>query len=205
MDIPVLQSRYKDWNEDIKAKHGITPIPAGEHPKLVLLPEICENLSSVCETLSAVPDPAAVIREYHRRLTPLVDSEKLAAANSEIVGACLQKMAAGALLSAQRELRQMERPETVGQLIGNLRDSYRPHLDRGWMRTKAADIREDAVNIDRQSLAPGIRTLQDRQTLVSDYMRLALDCIKAQLFVRLELSQPLQAPKESALNFKMSL
>ena len=29
-DVSVLQSQYKDWNEDLKAQHGIQPLPAEE-------------------------------------------------------------------------------------------------------------------------------------------------------------------------------
>jgi len=29
--ISCMQSAFKDWNEDLKAQHGITPIPAQEH------------------------------------------------------------------------------------------------------------------------------------------------------------------------------
>lgn len=205
MKIPVLQSRYKDWNEDLKAKHGVTPIPAGEHPKLALLPEVCGELLSACEAMSEVPNPNAVIRDQLHRIKPLADSEKLAAASRDIVENCLQKAAAGALLFAQRELRQMERPASLEQLIENLQDSYRPHLDRGWLRTRMEDIRQDAADIDSCLQLPGIRTLESRMELVNDYKRLALDCVKAQLFVRLEISQPVQAPEESAPHFKMSM
>lgn len=205
MDIPVLQSLYKDWNEDLKAKHGVTPIPAGEHPKLALLPEVCEKLLSTCEAITNVQNPNEAIRQQISKLKPFLDSEKLAAANPDIVETCLQKIVAGALLTAQRELMQMERSTTLNQLVKELANSYRPHLDRGWLRTRTEDIRQDAADIDRCLSAPGIRTLHDRLALVSGYRQLALDCVKAQLFVRLEISQPIQAMEETEPNFKMSM
>lgn len=37
---------YKDWNEMLKAKHGITPIPASEHPNMEYVRELCAMLGS---------------------------------------------------------------------------------------------------------------------------------------------------------------
>lgn len=38
--VSCLQSIYKDWNEDLKAQHGITPTPAQEYPKIEALQNI---------------------------------------------------------------------------------------------------------------------------------------------------------------------
>lgn len=200
-DISVLQSQYKDWNEDLKARHGIAPIPASGHPKLALLPRVCAELLAVCEALRDLKDPDAMLREYHQRLEPLLASGRMAAENTELAKDCLQCMAAGSLLVLQKEYRQMERPVTMERLIETLQNSYRPHQDRGWLRTKAEDIRSDLADISRQVHASGIRTLQDREKLLSSYMRLALDCVKTRLFVELEAPSlvPVREQKEDLI------
>lgn len=205
MDIPVLQSRYKDWDEDLKARHGVTPIPAGEHPKLALLPEVCEKLLSVCENMPDARNTNDAVSEQLGKLKPFWNSEELAAANQNIIEICLQRIAADAILAAQRELQLMERPTTLHQLVKELADSYLPNLDRGWLHTRVDDIRQDEADIELHLLTPGIRTLQDRMALVSDYKRLALECVKAQLFVRLEIFQSIQVPEKTEPNFKMSM
>ncbi len=205
MENPVLQPQYKDWNEDLKAKHGLPAIPAAKHPKLAFLPECCTRLLATC---SVIPEALNLDEEIHNqlhRLIPFLDSEKLAMANTPLMKSGLRKLGACALLAARRELMQMERPVTAEQLVGNLRDSYRPHLDRGWLRTKAEDIRDTAANIDRERQSPGIRTLEDRMHLVEDYKRLALQCVQAQLFVRLEAPLQVQAPEETAPNFELRM
>lgn len=205
MEVPVLQSEYKDWNEDLKAKKGITPIPAQEHSKLEFLPEVCAELFTVCESLQAIKDPDVMMQEYHRRLKPLVASGKLAAANSDIVKGYLQCIAAGSLLTVQKQCQQMERPVTMKQIIGRLQNSYRPHQDRGWLRTKAEDIRFDISDIDRQIHSAGIPTLEDKQKLISSYLHLALDCVKTQLFIELEAPIQLPVQEETVSNFTMSM
>ena len=205
MEIPVLQSQFKDWNEDLKAKHGITPIPAQEHPKLELLPKVCIELLTVCESLQDFKDPDSIIQEYHRRLKPLVESGKVAAVNYGIVKRYLQCIAAGSLMAIQKQYLQMERPVTMEQLISKLQNSYRPHEDRGWLRTKAEDIRLDVSDIDRQVHSEGIRTLEDSKKILSSYLRLSLNCVKTQLFVELEAPISLPVEEETASNFTMSM
>jgi hypothetical protein len=204
MEIPVLQSQYKDWNEDLKAKHGITPIPASEHPKLALLPQVCRELFTVYESLQAVKDPDAMMQEYHSRLKPLIASGKLATVNAEFVIAHLQCIAAAALLSVQNQYRQVEQPVTMEYLIEELQSRYRPHQDRGWLRTKADDIRLDLEDIDRQVYSVGIRSREDKHNLIRSNMRLALDCVKTQLFVELEAPSLLPVQEQTA-NFIMTM
>lgn len=102
------------------------------------------------------------------------------------------------------KVRQMERYVTMEQLIQKLQDSYHPHDDRGWLRTKAEELRKDVADIGRQKTASGIRTMEDREKLLSLYNRLALDCVKALLFIELEMPSMLPA-QEQASNFIMAM
>jgi hypothetical protein len=203
-DISVMQSQYKDWNEDLKAKNGVSSIPAQEHPKLALLPEVVAELHDLCKVLSAQKDLDSFLSECSEAVVPFLVSSKTAAENTDAVRECLQCMAAGSLVVMQRKLHQMERPVTMEQLIQKLRESYHPHEDRGWLRTKAEELRQDVADITRQAKAPGIRTLEDREKLLSSYNRLALDCIKTLLFVELEMPKMLPA-QEQASNFIMAM
>lgn len=38
-----LWPAHKDWNEDIKAKHGLPALPAKEHPRLALCAPVCDQ------------------------------------------------------------------------------------------------------------------------------------------------------------------
>lgn len=204
MKVSVLQSQYKDWNEDLKARHGLTPIPAGEHPKLNLLPQMCEELLTRCEELQEVKDPDAMLREYHRALEPLLFSDK-AMENTELAKDYLQGMAAGSLLALQKQCSQMERPVTIKQLIERLQTEYRPYLDRGWLRTKSEELCQDIKDLDRQLHAPGIRTLEDKEKLLSSYQHLTLDCVRTRLFMELEIPSPFPVQEQSPSNFIMTM
>jgi len=200
----IMQSTYKDWNEDLKAKYGVEPIPSEEHPKLILLPQVCAMLSDLCETLGAHRDIRTFMTDCFQALEPLVYSGKVAPENGDAVRECLECMAAGSLLLAKELCRQMERPVTAEQLVQKLQSSYRPHADRGWLRTRTEDIRKDLADIDRMTHTSGIRGVEDQRSLGSSYHRLALDCVRTRIF--LELEPRVMLPKqEQSEKFTMTM
>lgn len=203
-EVGMQQSQYKDWNEDLKAKHGLMPIPAMEHPKLELLPQVCAELPDLCEALSVYEDITTFLSECAATLDSFLVSGKTAAENLEAVKECLQCMTAGSLLAIQRVCYQMEYPVSAEQLTRKLQNSYRLHEDRGWRRTRAEEIQRDLVDINCHLNTLGIRTHEDMKKLLFSYQRLALDCIKAQIFAELELSSLLPVQEQGA-NFIMSL
>ncbi|NPV89753.1 MAG: DUF3991 domain-containing protein [Firmicutes bacterium] len=184
--VSVLLPEYKDWNECLKAKNGVAPIPAREHPKLELLPEVCGVLREVCTSLKSAHHPHDLLLAHYEKLSPLIANGKLAQGKEPAVTEHLQMMAAGALLAAQRQHRQMEQPVTMERLIGELQDSYRPHQDRGRLRSRADDLHQDITCLNTQYHTPGIRGPEDKQNLIDSYLRLALDCVKVQIFVSIE-------------------
>ncbi len=204
MGISVLQSKYKDWNEDLKAMHGVIPIPAVEHPKLELLPRVCAGLSGLCEALAPEKNIRSFLTDCGKNLEPLLASGKVLPENTDIVGNRLECLAAGSLLSIKDLCRQMERPVTTEQLVSRLQASYRLHEDKGWLRSRSEDIRRDLADIDRQICTPGIRGEEDQRRLCQSYLRLALDCVKTRMFVELEMA-PMLPEQEQTENFIMTM
>jgi hypothetical protein len=145
-----------------------------------------------------------MLTEQFEKLKPLLAAGKLTAQNTEHISLQLQLTAAGVLLSIQKLCRQMERPVLMEQVVTWLQSEYKPHQDRGFMRTRAEDIRTDIKAVTQQSQASGIRTLDEQKALLNSYLKLALDCVKAQMFLALEA--PSQRPvQEQAENFTMTM
>ena len=46
--ITVLQPENKDWNEDLKAAHGLPALPAEEHPQIMVAPDVCQFIAEKC-------------------------------------------------------------------------------------------------------------------------------------------------------------
>ena len=51
------------------------------------------------------------------------------------------------------------------------------------MRVKADDLKQDITAMNDQLHTVGIRTLDDKQKLISSYMSLALNCVKTHIFI----------------------
>ncbi len=203
-DTAILQSTWKDWNEDLKALHGISSIPASEHPKLTLLPKVCDELPGLCEALAPQKNLCAFLADCARELEPLTASGKAAPENAGTAMDCLECMAAGSLLLLKDLCRQMEQPVTAEQLVCRLQSEYKPHEDRGWLRSRMEDIRHDLADIGRQIDTPGIRSEDEMKRLCRSYLNLALDCVKAWMFVDLESPELIQQ-QEQTINFTMSM
>lgn len=199
-NIAVMQSTCKDWNEDLKAKYGVEPIPSEEHPKLILLPQVCAVLTDLCSAFGTHMDIRTFLTDCFQALEPLVNSGKVAPENADAARECLECMAAGSLFLAKELWRQMERPVTAEQLVQKLQSSYRPHMDKGWLRTRTEDIRRDLAVIDRLTHTSDIRGVEDQRRLGSSYFRMALDCVRARMFLELE-PQAMLPKQEQPQNF----
>jgi hypothetical protein len=143
-------------------------------------------------------------RVYMTNGKHMLTSGKAAAASPDILENQLQLTAACAILSMQNTCRQMEIPLSVERAAGWMQTEYKPHEDRGWLRTRLADIQTDSKDISRRFQASGIRTLDEQKAFLRSCLKLALDCVKAQMFLELEAPAMLQK-QEQAEDFTITM
>lgn len=204
LTIEVLRPQNKDWNEDLKARHGVTPLPAQRHPKLELLPQLCDQLLDFCKSYPAAQHPCALLTERLQTLHPLLEVGKLTAENAEPLNRQLRLTAASALLLTHNLGRETEATLSPEQAAARLQAAYKPHEDRGRLRTKAEDLRADIREVTRRLAAGGSCTPEGQKSLLDSCLKLALDCVKAQLSLALEA--PLLHPfREQGADLTMTL
>jgi len=184
--VSCLQSAYKDWNEDIKAQYGVLPIPAKPHPKLEACKKLCGKLYSLCSQIKSARNSHEMLNKYYEKAISLMQSFKPTDRQRVILTEQLLGMIVYALIAVAEQYRQLEKPVNFKQLSDELYNNYHPHQDRGNLRTKAEDIRQNILAINDRCSTFGIRTLEDKQKLIASYMSLALSCFKAQIFICLE-------------------
>lgn len=204
-DVSTLQSKFKDWNEDLKASYGLIPISAQEHPKLELLPEVCAELLATCESLRTIKDTNALLTEHSRKLAPLISNGKLAPTKEGEVLSHLRRMAAASVLSIHRQYRQMDQPVELEHIIAKLQKIYRPYRDRGGLRSRVEDIQLGVAAVNRLQYEPGMRKAEDKKNLIASYMDVAMDCARTQIYVVLETPELLQVQREAGRNFTMTM
>lgn len=168
-NIEILQSEYKDWNEDIKARHGLPAQAAEEHPQLIIAPEVCSRIGIYMSDYTAADrletDLASVFREYERniragRLEAAMDSIELASAL--------------ALSAYSRELRQMGELRSTEELVDELQCHILPHRNRGNLKSRHAELTSQLHGMMEKASAPGIRSKAEKQDLANGWLELAV-------------------------------
>ena len=172
-DIITLRSAYKDWDEDLKARHGLEAQPAEEHPQLVVAGEVCQRIGAMCGERK--PDRAA------ERLPELLCSYRTYLERNDLAEAmdCAEEMAALSLAVTLRECWQMGTALTAQQGAQYLQSRILPHQNRSGLKSRTAELSALIQDITQRSGAPGVRSQEEKQALAGTWLELALACSKA--------------------------
>lgn len=180
--IYIEKSENKDWNEDLKALNGVAPCPAVPHPKLALLPEITERLIDSCAGVSPRSVRFEDISADCNLLRTLTDRYGFVNPRRyDRENKLLDSMLTKTTLFISNELRQMESPRSLDEIVGFIAQLYAPHKDNDHIRSKISSINKDVIELGRLCLATGIRTKSHRDNIVSAAFQLAQDCLRTRI------------------------
>ena len=122
-DVSFIRPKYKDWNEILKAKNGIEPLPAVPHP----------TMNKMCELIKNTVHMAMRIKPLHFYYKTICDDfQQLinASTNDDIMNRANRLaldsvcMAKGHLLANEKELMQ------------RIFEKYLPHTDKSCLENK---------------------------------------------------------------------
>lgn len=180
-----LVSKYKDWNEDVKAAHGLDAIPAEAHPQHLLRDELCDEVSraaaqggGTADTLSAMLQNVCTHLHW-RRFNHAED--------------CLKDMLCGAVFAAAREYRQMGHSRDLAAVQARLRDGFKTYENRGQL-TSRLDLLDAAIMSLRAF--ERVVTETEKEKLAECYEAAAAHCLKAAIL--LEQHQQKQEQRQGA-------
>ncbi len=163
--IEILQSEYKDWNEDIKARHGLPAQAAEEHPQLIVAPEICGRIGTrmaECTSQNRLEqDITSAFQQYERNIC--VGRPGAAMDQIELASAL-------ALSAYNRELRQMGELRSTEELVDELQCRILPHRNRGNLKSRRAELAGQLHSILERASAPGIRSKVEKQELADSWL-----------------------------------
>jgi hypothetical protein len=184
----VLRPQNKDWNEDLKAKRGLTPEPAEEHPQIMACAGICKRLASLSGEVKATHP------ELH--LPGLLTQYKshLLGGLLEKAADCMEQMAALSLSFAAREYRQMGDNVSMDNLCNLLKSRFRPYKNRGRPERRTDELAEKLRNALKQDSLAGIRGREQKEALAEAYLDVALGCAK--VLARFEADAQKQEQKQ---------
>ena len=170
--IAPLQSEYKDWDEDLKARHGLEAQPAEEHPQFAVAGLVCRRIGARCKEVQ--PDRAV----YQFPGLLLRYRNDLHWGRFDQAMEHMETMAALALSVVLRECKQMGTALTVEQGVRFLESHILPHQNRSILKNRADEIAMQFQSVLAKNNCRGIRTQAEKKEVASAWLELAISCAK---------------------------
>ena len=178
--------KYKDWNEDLKAMHDAVPIPAEEHPQLMLRDEVCGQVSQRVHEFARVDSSIKAISSLYEQC-----KVHLHWGSFEQAKECLFDMTSLSVFAAAKEYKQMEHCRDLSTVESRLRYGFKAYKNRGKLQNKLSDIRTCLVSL---SSSQKVELQSEKISRAEKYEGLAAECLKGVILA--ELQQPVQIQTE---------
>lgn len=164
-DVRILRSVNKDWDEDVKAQNGVTPILA-DNTDIEAVRKICKE--SV-ENASGLKPPPMLYCKVRDAYTAVINSNRFE--TEKPVGHLLDRL----LLLAKDECRKSLAPIEWDELENELVRAYVPSSDNG-----DTDTRLRKLDTDMKSIFAVYDTQQmvcDREIFLKPILKACMDCV----------------------------
>ena len=167
-----LFSVHKDWNEDLKAAHGMSAQPAEEHPLMTAAGPVCERIAA----LAVVSKGEWAQRQLSGALQRC--EQDLRWGRMEQVAGHMESIASLALACARRELRQLGEDVSKERLSALLQEHMQPHRNRADIKTQVNEISGELQAVLEKAVTVGVRTRAEKESIAGAWLELAVSCAK---------------------------
>ena len=164
-DVRILHSVNKDWDEDIKAQNGVTPIPA-DTSDIETIRKLCKE---AVEKATGLKPPPMLYRKVRDAYTAVINSNRFE--TEKQVGHLLDLL----LLLAKDECRKSLASIEWNELEYELAKAYVPSSDNG-----NTDARIRKLDADMKSVFSVYDTQQmicDRELFLKPILKVCMDCV----------------------------
>ena len=177
------QSRYKDWNEDLKAKHGFTPLPAEEHPQLLLRDELCNEIGQYARAHPNADCSADMFRKALQNC----------GGNPQRIKETLIELAGLSMQAATKEYKHIGHCRDLSVVQSRLRYGFKPYQNRGRLENKLGDIGNSLMPLFSCS---EIETQSEKQSHAESLEQLASECLKGAVLAELSIQRMAEKKQE---------
>lgn len=176
----------KDWNEDIKDRHGLEPIPGSEHPRIEFLRELCDQLV----TDGLPPCPARPLEELRDRVMALKRTDP---DNQTAIGEQACELSGLALSFCQNRARQLGLEADARKITAGMLSRYQPHRDHSGYKNRIRELEDGVRGLLRDFRTDRIYTESELKQQINRTLDLALGGLRLHAFAEL------QTPEQAAL------
>ena len=199
-EVGVLQSEYKDWNEDVKARHGLPAQEAEEHPQLIVTPEVCGRIGACMAECTATNRLERELIYAFQRYEKNLRADRVDAAME-----CIEWASALALTVYDRELRQMGEHRSTEKLLDELQRHILPHRNRGSLKSRRAELTTQLHSVLEKAAVPGIRSEDEKQNLAKGWLELAVSFAKVPVKYEADILQQRQKQEHVETKYEMTM
>lgn len=129
-DVSFIRPKYKDWNEILKAKNGIEPLPPVPHPTMN---KMCELIKNTVHTAMRIKP----LQFYYKTICD--DFQQLInASTNDTIACCANRLAIDAIRMAKGHLLASEK-----ELMQRIFEKYLPHTDKSCLENKFKKLNKD--------------------------------------------------------------
>ncbi len=129
-DVAFIRPKYKDWNEILKAKNGIEPLPAVPHPTMN---KMCELIKNTVHTAMRIKP----LQFYYKTICDDFQQLINASTNDDIMNRA-NRLAIDAVRMAKAHLLANEK-----ELMQRIFEKYLPHTDKSCLENKFKKLNND--------------------------------------------------------------
>ncbi len=181
--VRIIQPEYKDWNESLKEKNGIEPIPCTEHAALKHIRELCLTLPEECRNERCPRYPFDTLINQYEKL------KRIGEKNIEAIREQTFEMAKAAFLFCSFRHKQLGMHMSDEWYAQRMFEQYRPHNDCGGYKSYLGDIGHHLQSVLRDFSEDRIYTKSELEDQIKRTLKVGLDCLRLNTFVTMSQEQ----------------
>ncbi|MDD4494771.1 MAG: DUF3991 and toprim domain-containing protein [Eubacteriales bacterium] len=181
--ILMQQPMHKDWNEILKEKNGVEPIPGTKHPTMEHIRELCESLAWECDDEKCPRYPFDDLMGKYNKLG------RTSPQNVEAITEQTFEMAKAALVFCVARHRHMGVYVQDDWYSDTMFVQYKPQRDNGGYKSHLQDIRMHLQSIIKDYSVDRIYTKSEIENQITRTLEVGLDCLRLSAFVTLSQEQ----------------
>lgn len=195
--VTVLQPEYKDWNEDLKAAHGLPALQAEEHPQLIAAPDVCQLIAEKSESAKLDSLESDLFRLLHS-FQNYIQYDHVAKALD-----CMDQASALTLAAYSRELRQLGEAVSGEELAKRMCERILPHQNHSVLKSRHQELGLKVQSVLARQKALGIRSEEDKRQMAEAWLDLAADFAKPSVKYEADELKKWQKQQENSLSMTM--
>jgi hypothetical protein len=165
-DVQIQHPENKDWGEDTRALHGITPIKA-EADATEEIYKLCREYISMAKYEKKPPQ---LLSKVNAMATSIAN--KIPTVNQKQIDQFIVLL----LLLSMDECRKSLRDASWGEIAEKLMSQYIPHADNGNTEMRLRQIGNDMRELSRIYQMPSM--CYDADLFVEPILKVAMDCVR---------------------------